>query len=298
MNISACKTLNCQGHLHQEACPKAPTKQNTHSDKSAYNESAQEPLKHASKDSLILSEEASQKLLHNYFNTGESNNSDHSGRDIEEKEIEAEGEDMLHDEHAHDHDDDDDDHESLAGKPVSKSEMSREELKAVRELQARDREVRAHEQAHVAASGRIPVSGPQYEYETGPDGKRYAVGGSVNYRVPPASSPEEELRLAQQLRRMALAPMDPSPQDRATAGKATAKAAQANQDIREERAEELAENSETAAKEKSGGAEKIEAVEKMDPVNPENDNFTETLIQAYNENNKASDTGTHFSATA
>lgn len=49
---------------------------------------------------------------------------------------------------------------------------------------------------------------------------------------------------------MALAPMDPSPKDRATAAKAAVKEASANREIREERAEEF--------KKQSAAMEKIE----------------------------------------
>ncbi len=55
----------------------------------------------------------------------------------------------------------------------------------------------------------------------------------------PRPTPPRKSCLAQQLRRMALAPMDPSPKDRATAAKAAAKEAKASREIREERAEEF-----------------------------------------------------------
>ncbi|MDZ4133051.1 MAG: putative metalloprotease CJM1_0395 family protein, partial [Dethiobacteria bacterium] len=116
-------------------------------------------------------------------------------------------------------------------------ELNTEEQREVQQLRARDREVRAHEQAHVAASGSIGVSGPRYSYEDGPDGKRYAVGGSVNFQVPPANSPAEEIRLAAQLRRMALAPANPSGTDRAVAAEASRKEAQARRELQQENME-------------------------------------------------------------
>ena len=42
-------------------------------------------------------------------------------------------------------------------------------------LKATDTEVKAHENAHKAAAGGLRTSAPNYEYETGPDGKKYAV---------------------------------------------------------------------------------------------------------------------------
>ena len=45
----------------------------------------------------------------------------------------------------------------------------------VRELKARDREVRAHEQAHRSAGGELVRGGTKFTFEVGPDGRRYAV---------------------------------------------------------------------------------------------------------------------------
>jgi hypothetical protein len=47
------------------------------------------------------------------------------------------------------------------------------------ELARRDREVRAHEQAHAAVGGSY-AGAPSYTYSRGPDGQRYAVGGEVS----------------------------------------------------------------------------------------------------------------------
>lgn len=105
----------------------------------------------------------------------------------------------------------------------------------IKELAARDREVRAHEQAHVAVGGRY-AGAAVYQYERGPNGVSYAVGGEVSISVGPASTPEETLLKAQTIRRAALAPAEPSPQDRQVAAEASRLEAQARQ--------ELADNSE------------------------------------------------------
>jgi hypothetical protein len=55
-------------------------------------------------------------------------------------------------------------------------ELSEEEQEVVAELKKRDREVREHEQAHLASAGQYARGGAQFEYQTGPDGHRYAVG--------------------------------------------------------------------------------------------------------------------------
>lgn len=107
------------------------------------------------------------------------------------------------------------------------AELSKEELEEVRELKARDREVRAHEQAHASAGG-AHAGSPRYEFTQGPDGARYATGGEVSIDVAPVpGDPEATIRKMSQVRAAALAPADPSPADRAIAQEATATAAQA-----------------------------------------------------------------------
>ena len=64
-------------------------------------------------------------------------------------------------------------------KSSQQQELTQEELKIITELQKRDKEVRAHEQAHLAAAGQYAAGGASFSYSTGPDGKRYANGGSV-----------------------------------------------------------------------------------------------------------------------
>lgn len=88
-------------------------------------------------------------------------------------------------------------------------------------LQTRDREVRAHEQAHMSAGGGLITSGAHYTYETGPDGKRYAVGGEVGISLAKGSTPQDTMARAQQIRAAALAPAQPSGQDLAVAAKAS-----------------------------------------------------------------------------
>lgn len=99
-------------------------------------------------------------------------------------------------------------------------------------MQARDRQVRDHEQAHLSAAAGIAVSGPSYEYQRGPDGKNYAIGGEVRIDVSPGRSPQETLSKAQQIERAALAPRDPSSADRAVAAEASQMAQEAQSKLR------------------------------------------------------------------
>ncbi|MEN1679984.1 MAG: putative metalloprotease CJM1_0395 family protein [Planctomycetota bacterium] len=102
------------------------------------------------------------------------------------------------------------------GEPLSDAEVEQ-----VRELQARDLEVRQHEQAHVAAGGAYVTSGPNYQYQQGPDGKRYAVGGDVGIDVSAEDTPEKTIAKAQVVRQAALAPAEPSAQDLRVASQAS-----------------------------------------------------------------------------
>lgn len=104
--------------------------------------------------------------------------------------------------------------------------------RVVMQLKSRDMEVRAHEQAHVAAGGQYVTSGASYSYQTGPDGKRYAVGGEVGIDTSPISGdPQATLAKAQQVQAAALAPAEPSSQDMRVAAQATQMASQARAEI-------------------------------------------------------------------
>lgn len=110
--------------------------------------------------------------------------------------------------------------------------MSADEQREVERLKERDREVRAHEAAHQAAAGRHARGGASYEYETGPDGKRYAVGGEVQIDTSKVSNdPQATLEKARTIQRAARAPAEPSAQDHQVAQQAAAMAAQAQREI-------------------------------------------------------------------
>jgi hypothetical protein len=110
-------------------------------------------------------------------------------------------------------------------------ELSADDRRRAEELKSTDRAVRAHEAAHMAAGGSLVTSGASYSYETGPDGQRYAVAGEVGIDTSKGRTPEETLARAQQIRAAALAPADPSGQDRAVAAAATKMAADARAEI-------------------------------------------------------------------
>lgn len=115
---------------------------------------------------------------------------------------------------------------SVEGKQASQEnnsqELSEEEQKKVQELKDRDREVRVHEQAHAAVGGQYAGS-PSYEYESGPDNKRYAVAGEVSIDVSEEEKPEDTVQKMQVVRAAALAPAEPSTQDLKVAAEASQK---------------------------------------------------------------------------
>ena len=85
--------------------------------------------------------------------------------------------------------------------------------------------------AHVAAGGSLIRSGASFTYESGPDGLRYAIGGEVGIDTSPGRTPAETLAKADQIRAAALAPADPSGQDRQVAAMATRMAMQASMEM-------------------------------------------------------------------
>ncbi len=123
------------------------------------------------------------------------------------------------------------DKEEQQTKDTAPEQYDEQEQQKIDELKKRDTEVQVHEQAHVGAGGQYAGS-PSYSYETGPDGKKYAVSGEVSIdtsKVP--NDPQATLVKAQQIKRAALAPADPSSQDRSVAAKAEQMASTARQEV-------------------------------------------------------------------
>lgn len=119
---------------------------------------------------------------------------------------------------------------------IAAERLTSEERAEVKELKQRDREVRRHEQAHQAAAGQHALGGASFEFTTGPDGKRYASGGEVSVDTSAvAGNPQATIAKMQQVRRAALAPAEPSSQDRAVAAQAAATERQARSELAQDR---------------------------------------------------------------
>jgi hypothetical protein len=108
--------------------------------------------------------------------------------------------------------------------------LNEAELRQIQELQSRDIEVRTHEQAHLSAAGQYAAGGPSYSYQTGPDGKQYAIGGSVPIDLGKESTPEATIIKMRTVKRAALAPANPSGADRQIAAQAGMQELQAIQE--------------------------------------------------------------------
>ncbi|AXE30784.1 hypothetical protein DK842_13335 [Chromobacterium phragmitis] len=100
------------------------------------------------------------------------------------------------------------------GKPLNDAQKQE-----VEDLRTRDIDVRRHEAAHQAAGGAL-AGAASFTYQQGPDGKQYAIGGEVPIQISQGGTPQETIRNAQTVRAAALAPSDPSGQDRAVAAEA------------------------------------------------------------------------------
>ncbi len=117
--------------------------------------------------------------------------------------------------------------------------LSENEAEQVLTLQQRDREVRTHEQAHLAAAGQYAQGGASYTYQRGPDGKMYAVAGEVSIDVSKEQTPEETIDKMETVIRAALAPVQPSSTDRQVAAQALATINQARQELQQQHQKEI-----------------------------------------------------------
>lgn len=124
--------------------------------------------------------------------------------------------------------------ESKRSARAVEQQLSERELATLRKLKQRDQEVKNHEQAHQAVGGQF-AGAANYQYEKGPDGGRYAVSGEVSIRLPSGEGdPQRRMAQADQVIRAALAPAEPSAQDRSVAARATQLKMEAQVELRED----------------------------------------------------------------
>lgn len=151
-----------------------------------------------------------------------------------------------------------------------KAELTPEQVAQLTKLRARDREVRQHEAAHLAASGGLAVSGASFSYQKGPDGVNYAVGGEVQIDTSSGRTPQESLERARTIQAAALAPAQPSGQDKAVAAAAQKMELQARAELAQQ----------TTQKKSDKKAEGKEEVTEPDPAHPADDRATHDHARA------------------
>ena len=121
----------------------------------------------------------------------------------------------------------------------SKDQIEEQKVRmAVERLKRIEARVIAHEMAHKVVGGQY-AGAVRYEYTRGPDGRLYITGGEVSIDVSEEPTPEETIQKMEIVRRAALAPADPSPQDLAVAQTATIKEMRARLELWRRKFEEL-----------------------------------------------------------
>lgn len=165
------------------------------------------------------------------------------------------------------------------------TELTPSEEALVDKLEARDREVRTHEAAHMAAGGSLVTGGASFSYQQGPDGKMYAIGGEVSISIGSESDPQATISKMQQVRAAALAPADPSPTDHSVASTAMMLEARARVQLSQEQAEERAQsNAETT------DSEQTEESETADGTLSATEPTTETADQSQSDKSQTAQT--------
>ena len=126
----------------------------------------------------------------------------------------------------------------------------------------------------MAAGGGL-TSPASYTYERGPDNKMYAVAGEVGISTGEGNTPQESLNKAQTIRRAALAPADPSPQDLKVAAQAASMEMSARAEILQEK---MAQNSQNPnnSNETSAGNSNVNSTENSNINSAGNSNVNST----------------------
>lgn len=138
------------------------------------------------------------------------------------------------------------------------AESAEELADMLRSLEARDLEVRTHEQAHEAAGGEL-AGAASYSFRQGPDGRRYAVSGEVSIDISEVpGDPAATIDKMARVRRAALAPAQPSSQDRQVAAQAAQKMSEARGEMAAQQRDALQAQSDLATSEQELRAREIE----------------------------------------
>ena len=198
-------------------------------------------------DSLVISDRARQaaaledpSALQNQDARVEQDPADDPAR----REDDPQRHDLARPQEEDDKDDDKRGDEDDSASPENPAELSPEDERLLAEMRSTDQKVRAHEQAHASAG----ATNVRYEYDTGPDGRQYAVAGTADISVQArADDPDSKLDQARQMRTAALAPADPSTQDMAVAAKASRIEMEARREKADAELEDMVEKSSSSS---------------------------------------------------
>ena len=177
---------------------------------------------------------------------------------------------------------------SNSEEPQQKAELSEEEKKEVEKLKERDREVKDHEQAHLSSLGQYRGGAASYDFQTGPDGQRYAVGGEVGADLSEEDTPETTITKMQVVKRAAMAPAEPSAQDHQVASQASRIEAEARSEEAKEQSQEISKGTGNTDN-KDEGIDKADALEGEEQAeNSQSTRVDNVQTDSTTENNKTS----------
>lgn len=134
--------------------------------------------------------------------------------------------------------------QAAAASAAESSVVTTDDLRELRDLQRSDRQVRVQENLQRQLAAEFVRGAPVYEFEEGPDGRRYAVGADSDFQLPnqASSDPRQAARDAASARQAALASAVSSPAEQAFAARAASAEARARAEI----TREVADSSEEA----------------------------------------------------
>ena len=157
---------------------------------------------------------------------------------------------------------------SAARPEGAEAQLNEQERQELQMLKQRDREVRDHEQAHRAAGG-AHVGAISLQFTQGPDGKRYAVQGSVPIELSPIEGdPAATILKMQQVQRAALAPAGPSSADRRIAAQARRAEQQARSELTAQKRSATQATTSATDEEQQTDAAVADKTAKVDLTNP------------------------------
>lgn len=170
--------------------------------------------------------------------------------------------------------------EQQARRQAAEQQLKEQELS---DLKQRDREVRAHEAAHAAVGGAV-AGAPSYTFERGPDGNNYAIAGEVSVDLSPVEGdPQATIEKMELVQAAALAPAEPSSQDRQVAAQASLQINEARAELateRDKQVDEAQEKSERAVSDSDEDSDEAISLAGQEDESSEFDQLIDNTLEA------------------